>query len=244
MLNVPVAGNMMSKILIGGGGNDTLKGRGGNDLIDGDAWLNVQLQVPDLAGGPQATKFVNSLTEVRAQVLAGDINPADFRIVRSIVRTPGASDVAVYSGLATDYTIGVSGNTVTVTDIDALPEGRISDGVDILRGIEEISFQGIDGLNAPAPSSVSLTAVSATVPVLPTAAAPIAAVDPQPLARTNNSIPRAACIAGIADAPAERQRQRWGGVGDGHLERSRIQRRRPDPALRGAGRDREHRSVV
>ena len=33
------------------------------------------------------------------------------------MRTPGASDVAVSRALAADYTIGVSGNTVTVTDI-------------------------------------------------------------------------------------------------------------------------------
>ena len=34
-------------IILGGGGSDFLEGRGGNDLIDGDAWLNVQIGVYD-----------------------------------------------------------------------------------------------------------------------------------------------------------------------------------------------------
>ena len=80
----------MSNILIGGAGNDTLQGRGGNDLIDGDAWLNVQLQVPDLNGGPQPPRGSSTASpRFVPMCVAGLINPADFRIVRSIERTPG-----------------------------------------------------------------------------------------------------------------------------------------------------------
>ncbi|MDA0672231.1 MAG: hypothetical protein O3C67_00785, partial [Cyanobacteria bacterium] len=43
-------------VLMGGGGSDTIMGRGGFDIIDGDAWLNVRIQIviPD---GPHAGTY-------------------------------------------------------------------------------------------------------------------------------------------------------------------------------------------
>ncbi len=126
-------------VLIGGPGNDLLEGRGGNDLIDGDAWLNVQLRVPDVTNTGQ-TKLVNSLTEIRQQVLDGQINPADIHIVRSIVRTPGGTDTAVFTGPQwqllgrRDHPLN---DTLTVTDTSANPV----DGVDTLRGVEFVKFE-------------------------------------------------------------------------------------------------------
>ena len=32
-------------ILMGGDGNDFLRGRGGYDVLDGDAWLNVRIKI-------------------------------------------------------------------------------------------------------------------------------------------------------------------------------------------------------
>ena len=43
-------------ILMGGDGNDLMRGRGGNDLIDGDAWLNVRIKIV-IASGPNAGTY-------------------------------------------------------------------------------------------------------------------------------------------------------------------------------------------
>lgn len=44
-------------VLIGGDGNDMLRGRGGFDVIDGDAWLNVRIKIIIPAGSPNAGTY-------------------------------------------------------------------------------------------------------------------------------------------------------------------------------------------
>jgi len=44
-------------ILMGGDGNDLIKGLGGNDIIDGDAWLNVRIRIVIPAGQPNAGTY-------------------------------------------------------------------------------------------------------------------------------------------------------------------------------------------
>lgn len=44
-------------VLIGGDGNDMLRGRGGFDVIDGDAWLNVRIKIVIPAGSPNAGTY-------------------------------------------------------------------------------------------------------------------------------------------------------------------------------------------
>jgi Ca2+-binding RTX toxin-like protein len=124
-------------IILGGGGSDRITGRGGNDIIDGDAWLNVQLQV----GGPNGPRY-NSMTELQAAAFAGTLDPGDISIVREILYATGQSDVdtAVFSGPIGNYTIsfgtigGGFDGSVIVTDRVGL------DGTDTLRHIERLQF--------------------------------------------------------------------------------------------------------
>jgi Ca2+-binding RTX toxin-like protein len=44
-------------ILMGGDGNDFLRGRGGYDILDGDAWLNVRIKIVIPAGQPNAGTY-------------------------------------------------------------------------------------------------------------------------------------------------------------------------------------------
>ncbi len=117
-------------ILLGGAGSDTLYGKAGNDIIDGDRWLNVRIEVHANKDGtgPLVTNLasvgadgsIDSLNEIKADLLAGRINPGQLKIVREIVTT-GASaadrDVVVYAGLRSDYTLTRNANgTITVVD--------------------------------------------------------------------------------------------------------------------------------
>ena len=43
-------------ILMGGDGNDFLRGRGGYDVLDGDAWLNVRIKIV-IPSGPNAGTY-------------------------------------------------------------------------------------------------------------------------------------------------------------------------------------------
>ena len=124
-------------IILGGAGSDLLEGRGGNDLLDGDAWLNVQLEAPDLERG--GTKLVDSMTLLRTDVFAGTLNPGSIVIRRSIVVTGVSSadiDTAVFSGALAEYsTVENADGSMTITHLN----GGI-DGVDRLRNIERLQF--------------------------------------------------------------------------------------------------------
>lgn len=49
-------------VLIGGGGNDFLRGRGGFDVIDGDSWLNVRIKIVVPAGPNAGVYSAESMT--------------------------------------------------------------------------------------------------------------------------------------------------------------------------------------
>ncbi len=51
--STPVSTFRDGNILMGGDGNDFLRGRGGYDLLDGDAWLNVRIKIV-ITTGPNA----------------------------------------------------------------------------------------------------------------------------------------------------------------------------------------------
>jgi Ca2+-binding RTX toxin-like protein len=126
-------------IILGGPGSDLLEGRGGDDILDGDRWLNVQLQAPNPAGGPAL--LANSLHELKTAVFAGQINPGSITFVRSIVTTGSTAadiDTAVFTGLRDDYTVSVAGGVVTVTD------NAGNDGTDTLRNIERLQFADVN----------------------------------------------------------------------------------------------------
>ncbi|MCU1531425.1 MAG: heme peroxidase, partial [Arthrobacter sp.] len=87
-------------ILIGGPGSDLLEGRGGDDVLDGDAWLNVQLEAPGVVP-------VDSMTALRAAVFAGQLDPGTITIRRTIEVSPAGSsvDTALFTGPRSEYDV-------------------------------------------------------------------------------------------------------------------------------------------
>ncbi|UYP84590.1 heme peroxidase [Pseudomonas asiatica] len=129
-------------IILGGSGSDLIEGRGGDDILDGDKWLNVRISVRANSDGtgPEIASF-DSMEPMVPLMLNGTYNPGQLVIVREILNGTDSYDTAVYSGVASDYSVVVDGNSVIVTDSVA---GR--DGVDRLTGIERLQFS--DGSQA------------------------------------------------------------------------------------------------
>ncbi|UUZ74668.1 hypothetical protein LP414_20230 [Polaromonas sp. P1(28)-13] len=76
------------------------------------------------------------MTEIRADVLAGLINPGQLVIVREILPGSGGFDTAMFSGRLAEYTVVTNADgSVTVTD--GVAE---RDGVDRLTNIERLQF--------------------------------------------------------------------------------------------------------
>ncbi|KGK25135.1 peroxidase family protein [Pseudomonas plecoglossicida] len=123
-------------IILGGSGSDLIEGRGGDDILDGDKWLNVRISVRANSDGtgPEIASF-DSMEPMVPLMLNGTYNPGQLVIVREILNGTDSYDTAVYSGVASDYSVVVDGNSVIVTDSVA---GR--DGVDRLTGIERLQF--------------------------------------------------------------------------------------------------------
>jgi Ca2+-binding RTX toxin-like protein len=163
-------------ILLGGAGNDIIFGKAGNDLMDGDRWLNVRIEVHANKDGTGALVTnnahvgldgsVDSLNEIKSDMLAGLINPGQLVIVRELVSnsltTNGlatANDYAQYAGFWTEYTLTRNGNgTITVTDNTlapilvtdpltgvAAPEALLNnEGTDTLSNFEFLRFTNRD----------------------------------------------------------------------------------------------------
>ncbi|WP_423770594.1 peroxidase family protein [Pseudomonas sp. NLJ1] len=129
-------------IILGGSGSDLIEGRGGDDILDGDKWLNVRISVRANSDGtgPEIASY-DSMEPMVPLMLNGTYNPGQLVIVREILNGTDSYDTAVFSGVATDYSVVVDGNSVIVTD---LVDGR--DGVDRLTGIERLQFS--DGSQA------------------------------------------------------------------------------------------------
>jgi Ca2+-binding RTX toxin-like protein len=132
-----------AEIIMGGGGSDTIKGNLGNDVIDGDAWLNVRISVRANKDGTGPELFtVNSMNEIKARMVTGEINPGQLKIVREILQATTAltdTDTAVYNGNIANYTI-VNNNNATFTITDNRVGVLNNDGVDTLRNIEKLQF--------------------------------------------------------------------------------------------------------
>ena len=135
-------------ILLGGGGSDLIEGRGGDDVIDGDKWLNVQVEAPDVATtDPGDTIRVDNLAALQADVFAGRIDPGSLRIIRTIETTTGtAVDTAVFSGARTEYTITENADGSTTVDHTG---GNGLDGTDTLWAVEVLQFTGDPVATAP-----------------------------------------------------------------------------------------------
>jgi len=179
-----VPGFNAGNILLGGKGSDLLEGKGGDDLLDGDVWLNVQLEAtyagPDglIGTADDVKRLVNNARDLVDDVFADPqrLNPGNIRIVRSIV-TPSPAiaadcgvarplncDTAVYSGPFADYTITLNLNgTITVAHTAAIGFGPGNDGTDKLRNIERLRFTNADGTTTFVPVA-ALAAGLVTVP--------------------------------------------------------------------------------
>ncbi|MEU4619147.1 peroxidase family protein [Actinoplanes sp. NPDC023801] len=118
-------------ILLGGAGDDLLQGRGGNDIIDGDRYLSVRLSVRAADG--TELRAARSLTELRADVFAGRINPDDIQTVREIVSSHSAADrdTALFTGARSDYAVTPIAGGVLVSG---------PDGNDLVRNVELLQF--------------------------------------------------------------------------------------------------------
>ncbi|GBF27484.1 leukotoxin [bacterium MnTg02] len=138
-------------ILLGGAGSDLLEGRGGDDIIDGDLWLNVQLEAPESVGGPLMR--YDSMTELQARVFDPDpltrLNPGDINIVREFLDAGAEGfnfDTAIFSDLLVNYTIEMDGLVVGDGDGDGYitvmhnPLVGVGDGTDLVRNIERLFF--------------------------------------------------------------------------------------------------------
>jgi len=120
-----------NNLILGGAGSDVVEGRTGDDFLDGDVFLQVQLE----HGGVR----YDSAASLRAAVFAGTADPGTITIVREIA-TPeeqdGVQDTAVYDDVRNEY---------TVTDLgDGYWEIAHDDGTDVIRNFELLQFA--DGL--------------------------------------------------------------------------------------------------
>ncbi|NNG24693.1 peroxidase family protein [Telluria aromaticivorans] len=127
-------------ILIGGNGNDRFIGKAGDDLIDGDAWLNVRVSVRDRQNPDNEIRSVESINELKTDMLNGTINPGQLRIIREIITDASAksdTDTAVYSDLYANYDLTRNADgTWTVAHL----RGTLADGTDKIRNIELLQF--------------------------------------------------------------------------------------------------------
>ncbi len=158
-------------IILGGAGSDIIEGRGGDDLIDGDAWLNVQLD-----DGPDGLLPQDDMGAFQAAIFAGTLDPSALQIVRSIVTGgPTNSDTVVFSDVFANYTITENplDNSWTVAHDDA----PAADGTDTVRNVE--FFQFLDGLAAPGtavtPGALGTVALAGLTLGAPTEDTPIVA---------------------------------------------------------------------
>ncbi|WP_397409912.1 peroxidase family protein [Polaromonas sp.] len=142
-----------AEVIIGGGGNDTIKGNLGNDLLDGDAWLNVRISVlnavPTAANPDPGEWFtVDSMNALTTRMLTGEINPGQLKIVREILQSATAAtdiDTAVYNGNRAEYTIVLNSDgsrTITHTPVVGGGGGGalVDDGIDTIRNFEYLQF--------------------------------------------------------------------------------------------------------
>ncbi|MGV8844699.1 MAG: peroxidase family protein [Pseudomonas sp.] len=165
-----------AEVIIGGGGSDTIRGNLGNDFIDGDAWLNVRIRVThnvsDANTAANEWFTVDTMKDLQARMLSGEINPGQLHIVREILNgnKPGDIDTAVFSGNFAGYDVieNVNG-TFTVVD------NAGTDGIDTLRNIEKLQFadQAVWLVNQPAMGSVTISSLTPAEDQLLTATANI-----------------------------------------------------------------------
>ncbi|KQW80824.1 peroxidase family protein [Brevundimonas sp. Root1279] len=153
-------------ILLGGGGSDVITGLAGNDIIDGDSWLNVRISVRANNDGSGPELFsVDSMTQLAARMLSGELHAGQLVIVREIIDGDLANtgvDVAVYTDVVENYTFTRNADgSVTIShtgfdedaqgddgdpgNVEGLNTRPLSDGEDRLFNIERLRFSDGNG---------------------------------------------------------------------------------------------------
>jgi Ca2+-binding RTX toxin-like protein len=128
-------------IILGGAGSDLMEGRAGNDIIDGDRWLDAELEAPDPSTvDPNDTKRHANMQTLKADVFAGNIDPGDIFIKRTIRTAPAGDhvDTAEFSGPLADYTVVPNPDNGSTTVIHS--GGAATDGTDTVRNVERLQF--------------------------------------------------------------------------------------------------------
>lgn len=162
--NATFVNDTPSDILLGGGGSDILQGKAGNDILDGDAWLNVRISVltavPSASNPNPAEWFsIDSMNQIKARMLSGEINPGQLQIVREILysNNPDDVDTAVFSGAFANFNIieNADGSFQVVDTTGA-------EGTDWLRNIERAQFadQSVWLVDRPATGSVTISSLT------------------------------------------------------------------------------------
>jgi Ca2+-binding RTX toxin-like protein len=166
-----------AEVIIGGGGSDTIRGNLGDDYIDGDAWLNVRIRVTNNVSDANTAAnewfTVDTMKDLQARMLSGEINPGQLHIVREILNgnKPGDIDTAVFSGNFANYDVIENFDKGTFTVADNVG----TDGIDTLRNIEKLQFadQVVWLVNQPATGSVTISSLTPAEDQLLTATASI-----------------------------------------------------------------------
>ena len=234
-------------ILLGGLGSDLIQGRGGDDVIDGDAWLNVKLEV----GGQSYT----SLTQLQTAIFAGTVNPRDITIVREVINSaePASGlDTAEFSGNFLEYTItpGLSRSQMVISHA----AGTQADGTDTVRNVEFLKFAdqtipvfGV-GENQPPTGTVTISDTTPTENQVLTATENVADADGIPGAKTLiwqfESVPGTwtQFASGARFRAAQRPGGRQADPRGGQLHRRRGQARNPGLAADGERDERQRRT--
>jgi hypothetical protein len=205
-------------VLLGGLGSDLLEGRGGDDVLDGDAWLDVQLEAPGVAP-------VDSLSALRAAVFAGRLDPGAITIRRTVQVPAGGSsvDAAVFSGARAEYDVTAAGGVLTVAHVG----GTAADGVDTLRNIEELRFA--DGpvaaadLLVTAPGAPSITSVVPGNGRVTVSFAPPAADGGRPVTGYLVEVQTAGVVDGVFSVDPAARSVVLGGLTNGETYTVRVQ---------------------
>ena len=155
-------------ILLGGDGNDVLRGKGGYDILDGDAWLNVRIKIVIDSGPHAGTYSAESLTidtryagATAGKVFHTDANgdpiftsPAfDGRSLQSLLldRTINPGQMSIVREILHDTTPGNNNDTArfsgTLAEYDI--EGRgvfvdLNDDGDLLDLGEDVAQRAYD----------------------------------------------------------------------------------------------------
>ena len=142
--STPVSTFRDGNIIMGGDGNDTVRGRGGFDVIDGDAYLNVRIKI-DINGTIYSAESLNTDTNAMGQY-AGKVYNTDA--TGHPIFTSEAFGGRSLQSLLLDRTINPGQMSIV---------REILDGTDGPQYREEFATQSYTGTDQPLPANTPWT---------------------------------------------------------------------------------------